>query len=371
MSHFDDTSAERQDQPEHEGGPPEGWRERAAFHVSIHSLTGADGQIAWQTRAYHEERDAAMSWPGPPSEELAHWLIAVAELPAQAEAPTAAQAPEVEAIPVEETPPPQPTDDFTQIIGISAATEQRLHAAGIRTYAQLAASSPAELAALLDMPPERITRRGWITRARALSKLASLPSAQGLPALQEPPAADPPPAAAGPALLVELIFAESGEILEQRLVREGERAGPPPGPEDGHIARLFLEPSALLSQASGPPIEVELELDDLAIEAAPSASDAPLLRARSALRLGGLGAAQLLTRGSGFLAYVLAHDLETGGTQIVASAAEQLDPERREQPLDIAFAMPEVGRYQTMLVAILADGSALSATAGPRLRVNP
>lgn len=354
-----------------------GWRERAAFHVSIHSAAGPGGLVIWQTRAYHEESDTASAWPGPPGEALIRWLSAVAALPPGAPQPEPAQPAaqtENDAQPkrTDQPGPTEPADDFAQIIGMSAATAERLQRAGIATYARLAASSPAELGALLDMPPERIARRGWITRARALARLASLPAAPARPA-PEPEQPAPSPGV----LYVEVLFDEQGAILEQRLLRGGEPPGPDRRWEGGHTARLFVEPAAARGEpGGGVPAgmsgEVELALDELELDELPAPqAGAPQLRARSTLRLAGLGADLALGERPAYLAYVLAHELETGATAVLRGVAGRLGPASREEPLELAFALPEVGRYQMLLVALVGDGAAIGAVAGPRLRVNP
>lgn len=69
-----------------------------------------------------------------------------------------------------------PRDDFQRIDGIGKSLEQRLHAKGIRTYAQLAALRPADLARVakqIGVTPERIARESWLAQARRLNKLAA------------------------------------------------------------------------------------------------------------------------------------------------------------------------------------------------------
>lgn len=62
------------------------------------------------------------------------------------------------------------TDDFKRIRGIGPAIESRLHAAGIRTFARLAALSADEVAALTPgLSAERITQQGWTRQARKLA----------------------------------------------------------------------------------------------------------------------------------------------------------------------------------------------------------
>ncbi len=64
-------------------------------------------------------------------------------------------------------------DDLKRINRISPAVERRLHCVGIYTYAQLAALSPADIAAatadLSGMSTQRIIQQDWIGQARRLA----------------------------------------------------------------------------------------------------------------------------------------------------------------------------------------------------------
>jgi len=64
---------------------------------------------------------------------------------------------------VEERPP----DDLTILRGIGPAFAERLHQAGIRTFAQLAQLTPEEAAALCRVPLGRVLRNDWVGQAAA------------------------------------------------------------------------------------------------------------------------------------------------------------------------------------------------------------
>jgi len=68
---------------------------------------------------------------------------------------------------------PPEFDDLKLINGIGPAVERRLHGVGIYTYAQLAALSPADIAAavadLAGLSAERIIKQNWISQARKLA----------------------------------------------------------------------------------------------------------------------------------------------------------------------------------------------------------
>jgi len=59
-------------------------------------------------------------------------------------------------------------DDLTRIDGIGPVFAQRLNAAGIRTFAQLAALTPEQVADIIGWPAERVIRSQIIGQARAL-----------------------------------------------------------------------------------------------------------------------------------------------------------------------------------------------------------
>jgi large subunit ribosomal protein L21 len=60
-------------------------------------------------------------------------------------------------------------DDLTRLAGIGPAFAGRLRAAGVTTYAALAASTPEALAAIVQAPDwRRPDYARWIDQARAL-----------------------------------------------------------------------------------------------------------------------------------------------------------------------------------------------------------
>jgi len=68
---------------------------------------------------------------------------------------------------------PPEIDDLKLIIGIGPVVERRLHGVGIYTYAQLAALSPADIAAaaigISGLTSERIIKQDWVGQARKLA----------------------------------------------------------------------------------------------------------------------------------------------------------------------------------------------------------
>ena len=65
---------------------------------------------------------------------------------------------------------PATVDDFTTIAGIGPVFDQRLKDAGIRTFADLAARTPAEIAEIIKWSPERVERSEIIAQARRLAQ---------------------------------------------------------------------------------------------------------------------------------------------------------------------------------------------------------
>jgi len=61
-------------------------------------------------------------------------------------------------------------DDFTTIAGIGPVFDQRLKDAGVRTFADLAARTPAEIAEIIKWSPERVERAEIIAQAQRLAQ---------------------------------------------------------------------------------------------------------------------------------------------------------------------------------------------------------
>ncbi len=60
-------------------------------------------------------------------------------------------------------------DDFTRINGIGAVFQQRLNAAGIRTFAQLAAMMPEQIADVIGWPTARVVQAQIVAQAQWLA----------------------------------------------------------------------------------------------------------------------------------------------------------------------------------------------------------
>jgi hypothetical protein len=88
---------------------------------------------------------------------------------------------------------PEHVDDLTRISGIGSAVARNLQAAGIRTFRDVEASTPDQLAAAIAVPactPGRIEAMDWIGQARRLgdiSAAADVPAAPADPITQDAP----------------------------------------------------------------------------------------------------------------------------------------------------------------------------------------
>lgn len=124
---------------------------------------------------------AAPSAPDPSAPVAQPEAVVSTPVPADADvapspAPPAAtetrviEQPLVEPEPV--APAPVVDDDLTKLPGIGPKLNQRLRDAGLRTYADVAARSPAELGAILDWSADRVANAGLIEQASLLAGTA-------------------------------------------------------------------------------------------------------------------------------------------------------------------------------------------------------
>ncbi|MDW8147726.1 MAG: helix-hairpin-helix domain-containing protein [Roseiflexaceae bacterium] len=156
------------------------WNERAAFRIAVESREVGAGRLVWRTLAYHEEHDQRKVWTGIPDEALIEWIHDQLRRSIGDAVPAPVRR-------LQERPEPAvPADDLQQIPGIGPAIARRLRAAGITTFAALAACSPSDLAFWTGRSVEQITRMGWIERARELAH----PAPPAAPALEPTPSAE-------------------------------------------------------------------------------------------------------------------------------------------------------------------------------------
>ena len=60
-------------------------------------------------------------------------------------------------------------DPLTEIVGIGPVYAKRLQAAGIHTFAELAAATPAQLAEIIGPRAQPASLKGWIAAAKKLA----------------------------------------------------------------------------------------------------------------------------------------------------------------------------------------------------------
>jgi len=75
--------------------------------------------------------------------------------------------PALQTVPARPGPAEVPPDDFVVLHGVGPAFAERLHEAGIHTYADLARLTPEEVAGRCQVPAWRIRRDDWIGQAAA------------------------------------------------------------------------------------------------------------------------------------------------------------------------------------------------------------
>ena len=116
----------------------------------------------WRTRV--RGRPAA---PEPEEAPAAEAEATPAASPATARRPPPSDTPERDEA---EPNGPEQEDDLTAIKGIGVATQQRLHAAGINSYGQLAHATPKEVARALIGSRRGARIEEWIKRAGELAE---------------------------------------------------------------------------------------------------------------------------------------------------------------------------------------------------------
>ena len=279
--------------------------------------------------------------------------------------PPAAPAPETAVPPAAEPVEPAAErfhqDDLQQIPGIGPAIARRLHAAGISTFAALAACTPAELARHTGRSAEQIVRMGWIERARDLA-LSSSTELQPMPETKE---REDMVSEEPSILFAAILLDEEGEVQDVHLTTAGEI---PPEWNDQRVARFFIE---TVAPADMMPSNIALHIDNPLIElirAQPGKRNAYRLSANATVRIEGVdtGTASLSSR-----MFLLAYNLDSHETHILNTAGVSLAAGATEAPFTLDSDLPEVGYYQLVLAALIPEMHILTAVSGPPLRVTP
>jgi predicted flap endonuclease-1-like 5' DNA nuclease len=321
-------------------------------------------------------------------------------------------------------------DDLKRIQGISPVIERQLHDVGILTYAQIAALSPEQIARLMKNLPllsvEHIARQDWPGQARALAPESARiePSDAGgtldsypryatftiellldsldqvrrtrivhaqdgveenwggwdehyllrfvaaRAAIKDPPATAEAAPGAAPKYtgMPDLFAVPPGDVLD---TTEPAGLAPDRSPAEARAA-LPAERSAYQSHA-----EPQLEIDELIIgEGAPDRQAnvwpaAPRVRARLGFRLSGPGAAEVAARALWSTIHIVACDLASGESLVLAAGQEWLIPNQLDYTAALEFALPDDGRYQLVGTVLIAEAQLVGSTLGPVLNVVP
>lgn len=169
-----------------------------------------------------------------------------------------------------------------------------------------------------------------------------------------------------PIMFAAILLDEEGDVRDVCLTMTDEQ---PPEWNDQQVARFFLE--------TGTPLPAEvvfasLHLNDVQIETVPAQREkggASRLHATATVHLE--GAATTGTQSMSCHVVLLAYDLASGETHILNTTRIECAPDTLDIPLNLDAGLPEVGRYQLLLAALMPEARALSAVSGPRLRVTP
>lgn len=294
-----------------------------------------------------------------------------------------------------------PHDDLTLIEGIDQGVEQRLQAAEIRTFEQLAATTPARLARVIarsGINAQYIIKSGWIERAR---KLAGERGRAGAPTPEPEPAA--PAEGAGPqrgherqrptsftvrlnlgaensVQKTEVIHARDGERSEwagwneQRLIDFIRRHTGLDEPAPAAITQRLDGAAVGLDDAGAAPSGQAAGADPAGLGAAagrlegetvkqPAGADLLRLRLRFEPR-GALGQPEYVWE-------IVADELETGQRALLGREQGRLAPDGAAQEIDTVVDLPPVGRYRLSSTLLIPAHRLFIHAPGPMLRVEP
>lgn len=295
-------------------------------------------------------------------------------------------------------PPPKAIDDFKAISGISPAVERRLHTAGVHTYAQLAAMSPADIAQLLagsGASIGKISRQDWVGKARALSAAKDAPAEETELVYRQHYAM----------FTVKLLLNEDNEVrytevkhvgsdgkdnwagwnepsLVQFFAEHAELKLPPqlpsPQPEEAALAQssgMDVTRGATRVEAQAyTPLTIaltEVGLDEVEFQPQNGRGfPGRRLRANIAFDLAGDDAREAAAAESAYAVQALARQ-QTGQTTVLGIADGQLRADSLTYAASVEFDLPPVGRYQLFGMALLPRELVSGVKQGPAFKVVP
>ncbi len=322
-------------------------------------------------------------------------------------------------------------DNFKLIKGIGPVIERRLNGAGIRTFKQLAVLSPARLAKLIPgLQAKRIAKQGWISRARRLASqraktklfidTGTTPGRQRYATFTIELLLDEASRVRRTRVVhvqdgeeglwanwdeVQLInfiighaglrsqLAKTGPRVTKRGERDEESHKPAPWlglaenapqsqmviPAEPAIPPVVKEPlNALPMKARAEEAQADLQLAihdvqlaELSVGELERPSPTKRMRAQVRFELSGPAARAVAARRSRFFVHVLACELITGQTTVLAVDQPQLRADLLVYTTTIGFVVPGVGRYQLMGIVLLPDEDVVGVRLGPILTVIP
>ena len=295
---------------------------------------------------------------------------------------------------------PKQRDDLKRLKGIGPVTEQKLHKAGIKSFAVLAKQSPEGVAKLIPkLSATQVAIRGWIHQAQRFS------SRQNKKTTEHANLAAPSRQRYATFTLellldgldrvrrTQVVHVQSGEESqwaawdEQRLIDYITRQAhmkllSPSKPSPNHInVKDFGTPEIDASEQSMPRTtnlspELSPELSDIQlfsisvtkIELFPRAS---YIHTQFEFKLAGPIATEVVARHSRFFAEILACDLLTGQLNVMASFERELQDNQLIYNLTSEFLAPKVGRYQLEAIVLLPDEDVVTIQLGPILKMIP
>lgn len=297
-------------------------------------------------------------------------------------------------------------DDFKRISGIGPVIERHLHEAGVRSFAQLAALTPEQIAAMVAHLPllssERIVRQDWIGRAQALAREAASGGADaGDPAISGQRYAT---------FSLELLLDAHSRVRRTRVVH---LQGGTEQAWDGwsveqlvtfigtYVSNLDVGEYRIMARSSveqldrqqdagaglsrpvtetsahtalDEDVELLLELGELFVEEVvedelgrPFAETQ--LRARLPFALTGSMASQLGADKSPYSVVILASDVVSGSVSLIGTYNGQLLADRQHYDSIIDLMPSGDGRFQLLGTVLICQAGLVKSTLGPLLRI--
>jgi hypothetical protein len=97
----------------------------------------------------------------------------------------------------------------------------------------------------------------------------------------------------------------------------------------------------------------------------------PRVRARLDFRLSGPGAAEIAAQGHWSTIQIVACELASGDSHLLAAGQERLLPNQLDYTSTLEFVLPDDGRYQLVGTVVIPEAQLIGSTLGPVLNVIP